>query len=277
MDQKREISVWSPLEGLVDEFITAIENNPSFSLYNIKLSRNITPQTKGFVFLCDHEMSFDLALEKCSGISLPKFIIQRHTQILGFVQDYSVKIAEKRVFFSKVNFSNPSSVQDIVDKLGSFLEKGYNLLSFKLNYKGVQIIKWSSFIFSLLSALLSLVLIFIAGIIAISKSSVEKRWFANSLLTAGNLTFVMSFVGFYGVKKTGIKEYLKIYSGVLLINALYKIILIIIYSQMGWYLDINYLLYPIIIINIVLESMTSVIILLELSVVKTSNKDISNN
>ena len=149
------------------------------------------------------------------------------------------------------------------------LDKDYRLLSFKLNYRGMRILKWSSFICSLIAALLSLILIFMAGMIAISKDSVERRWFANSLLTAGNLTFVMSFVGFYGIKKTGIKEYLKIYSGVLVINSLYKAILLIIYTQMNWHPAVSYMITPVICTCIVGELLTSAVILAELNVVKT--------
>jgi hypothetical protein len=139
----------------------------------------------------------------------------------------------------------------------------------------MRILKWVSFSSSLLSALLAILIIFLAGIISISRESTEQRWFANSLLTSGNLTFVMSFVGFYGVKKTGVKEYLKIYSGVLLLNAVYKGVLIIAYYIIEWDAAIEEILIPVMGISIGFEMITSCVIFLELSVVKKA-RNLSN-
>jgi len=81
----------------------------------------------------------------------------------------------------------------------------------------------------------------------------------------------MSFVGFYGVKKSGIKEYLKIYSGVLFINALYKVILIIAHAFVKWDHMMQQIMIPIVVTSILIEVFTACIIFLELNVVKKVN------
>jgi hypothetical protein len=270
----REVLVYSISPSLANKFIEDLEKNPSFSSRNLKFSKNLKPTTKACIYLCNEDMNFSEVLEKCGVKSLPKFIVHVKTPNLPSQksQNFYKISSKKKITYLTYDTSNPSSIEDILDTASHLVEKDYKLLWFKIGHNFIQIIKWSSFLFSIISALISIVLIFIAGTIAISTTSVERRWFVNSLLTSGNLTFVMSFVGFYGVKKSGIKEYLKIYAGVLIINAIYKIILDIVYSTLDWYPVIYYMVSPVTIAAIISEGLTSFIILLELNIVKTNTK-----
>ena len=268
----KEILVYSASSQLVNSFIEASEKNYSYQSSSLKLCNLMSPLTKAFIYVCDDDASYKSALEKCLVINLPRFIIKILSLYDHSTQSFEdSRISEDiKINFLSVNLNSESSIQRVIEKIVVSLEKGYKLLNFKLNYKGMRALKWTSFICSLLSALLALLLVFTAGIIAISKNNSENRWFANSLLTSGNLTFVMSFVGFYGVKKAGIKEYLKIYSGVLVINSLYKVILLAIYSQLDWHPYVDFMVTPVICSCVVFEVITSCVILLELNVVKTT-------
>lgn len=272
MARNKEILVYGTSHELVDDFIRAFEKNISYSFHKIRLNYLVTTKTKGFVFLYDDQASYDSIIQKSSVVTLPKCIVRVLTDNPETIQENS-QIDEKKRSSYSVNLSSPSSIEEIILKLSQLVETGYKLLNLQINHRGMRVIKWSSFVCSLLSALQALILIFMAGIIAITRSSEDRRWFANSLLTAGNLTFVMSFVGFYGVKKTGIKEYLKIYSGVLITNALYKTVLMIIYTQMNWQPNVHEMIIPVLCSCIGFEMLTSWIILLELNIVKTSVSD----
>ena len=268
----KEMLVYSISSQLVTTFIESFQRNYSYQSSNLKLYHLMSPQTKAFIYICDDNASYQAALEKCSVVTLPRYIIRILSATDRSTESFEeTRISEeKKINFYSVDLNSPSSIQRVIEKIVMSLEKAYQLLNCKINSKGMHALKWTSFICSLLSALLALLLIFMAGMIAISRKNSENRWFANSLLTSGNLTFVMSFVGFYGVKKAGIKEYLKIYSGVLVINSLYKIILLAIYSQLNWHPDTDFMVTPVICSCVVFEVITSCVILLELNVVKTT-------
>jgi hypothetical protein len=189
----------------------------------------------------------------------------------GIVQKSVVAFGGERIGNIALDLTQHENLIDFFDYVSKSLEKKYKIWMFYLSQRGLNVVKWISFTSSLISALLAILIIFLAGIISISRESTEQRWFANSLLTSGNLTFVMSFVGFYGVKKTGVKEYLKIYSGVLLLNAIYKSVLLIAYFIIVWNAKIESILIPVMGISVTFEVITSCIIFLELSVVKKAH------
>lgn len=266
-----EILVWGDDVRQVSNFLTVASDQAS--LFKIFLTRDISPKTKAVILLYASKESFITIQQKSSEVFLPAYIIKIMTnESTEKFQRGSIQARPGEQFSHlAVNLKSPESIHSLLEHISNSLKKSYKFLAFSLSQKGMRIVKWISFICSLLSALLSILVIFIAGIISISRESTEQRWFSNSLLTSGNLTFVMSFVGFYGVKKSGIKEYLKIYSGILFVNALYKFVLILAYAFVKWDTFIQPVMIPVVIISIVFEIVTSCIIFLEMNVVKKAN------
>lgn len=266
-----EILVWGDDVRQVSNFLTAAAEQAP--LLKIFLTRDISPKTKAVILLYASQESFLTIQQKSSEVFLPAYIVKILTNESGEnFQRGSIQARPGEQFSHlAINLRSAASINSLLEHVSNSLKKSYKFLAFNLSQKGMKIVKWVSFICSLLSAILSILVIFIAGIISISRESTEQRWFSNSLLTSGNLTFVMSFVGFYGVKKSGIKEYLKIYSGILFVNALYKLVLIIAYSLVSWDTYIQPVMLPVVSISIVFEIITSCIIFLEMNVVKKAN------
>ncbi|OMJ92416.1 hypothetical protein SteCoe_4867 [Stentor coeruleus] len=289
----KEVLIISEMPDLVDSFIDAVNDTPYYQTSNLSFVTTFSHNTKAIIYLYTDESSYEHIQEKTSLSTIPGFIIQISdigtTPIVRPRSSYaSIKHSDP---YFHVDLNSKISLEHALMQISHGLETAYKLLNIKLTHKGMKILKICSFVFSILSALLSLFLIFTGGILAISRYSVEKRWFAHSLLTSGNLTFVMSFVGFYGVKKSGVKEYLKIYALVLVINSAYKIVLLVglkIYALvlvinsaykivllvgyvcMKWSPEIHQIIIPEMCTCIIFELLTAFIICLELSAVKTT-------
>ena len=266
-----EILIWGDDVRQVSNFLTTASDLAG--QYKLVLTRDITPKTKAVILLYTNQDSFITVEQKSSEVFLPAFIVNLVVSDSNesFKRGSIQMRPGEQIAHLAINLKSLQSVRNLLEYISNSLKKSYKILIFSLSHKGMRVVKWVSFISSLLSALLSILVIFIAGIISISRESAEKRWFSNSLLTSGNLTFVMSFVGFYGVKKSGIKEYLKIYSGVLFINALYKVILIIAHAFVKWDHMMQQIMIPIVVTSILIEVFTACIIFLELNVVKKVN------
>lgn len=268
----KEVLIISEIPDLIDSFIEAVYDTPYYQTSNLSFVNTFSHNTKAIIYLYTDESSYEHIQEKTSLSTIPGFIIQitsiTTTPIIRPRSSYaSLKYSDP---YFHVDLNSKISLEHALMQISHRLETAYKLLNTKLSHKGMKILKSCSFVFSIISALLSLLLVFTGGILAVSKHSVEKRWFAHSLLTSGNLTFVISFVGFYGVKKSGVKEYLKIYAWVLVINSAYKVVLLIGYICMEWSPDIHAIIVPEICTCIVFEILTAFIICLELSAVKTT-------
>ena len=266
-----DVLVWGDDVRVVADFLHRASGQ--VDKFRLKLTRDISPKIKAVVFLYKNDESLPKVQKKSNEVFVKKFIVK----VLepgandGIVQSSVVAFGGERIGNIALDLTQPDNLIDFFEYVSKSLEKKYKIWMFYLSQRGLNVVKWISFTSSLISALLAILIIFLAGIISISRESTEQRWFANSLLTSGNLTFVMSFVGFYGVKKTGVKEYLKIYSGVLLLNAIYKSVLLIAYFIIVWNAQIESILIPVMGISVAFEVITSCIIFLELSVVKKAH------
>ncbi|CAG9310370.1 unnamed protein product [Blepharisma stoltei] len=99
----------------------------------------------------------------------------------------------------------------------------------RLSFKSMERLQSMAMIMALVSGFFGLAVMACGATLVITTENTSYRWLTNSFLTSGTLTFVMSFVGFYGSKKSGIKEYLKLYSALLIINAIYKLVILLLY------------------------------------------------
>jgi hypothetical protein len=266
----KEILIISEIPELSNQFIQAAEQTQTYTNSNLLFTHGFSHYTKAIIFLFTDEASYDHIKEKSSMTTLPKFVIQI-ISITSVMSASSIIPNSRKDIFYQVNLRSKISIEQAMMQISHRLDAAYRLFNINLSHRGKKILKWTSFLSSFIAALLSLLLIFAAGILSISKSSVERRWFANSLLTSGNLTVVMSFVGFYGVKKSGIKEYLSIYAWVLIVNSIYKIILLIVYAIMEWRPEIRYFLVPVMCTSIIFEILTSCIVFTECRIIKTSS------
>ncbi|OMJ79045.1 hypothetical protein SteCoe_21029 [Stentor coeruleus] len=266
----KEILIISEAQDLCTQFIQVAEQTQTYVNSNLLFTHGFSHYTKAIIFLFTDDASYEHIKEKSSMTTLPKFIIQI-VSITSVMSASSIMPNSRKEIFYQVNLRSKISIEQAMMQISHRLDTVYKLFNIKLSHRGKKILKWSSFLSSFIAAVLSLLLIFAAGILSISKGSIERRWFSNSLLTSGNLTVVMSFVGFYGVKKSGIKEYLNIYSWVLIVNSIYKIILLIVYFIMKLHPDIHYFIVPVMCTSILFEILTSCIIFIEFKIIKTSS------
>jgi hypothetical protein len=85
---------------------------------------------------------------------------------------------------------------------------------------------------SIVTMLIGLALLILGGIMAIWNFQKDMRWISDSFMTSGIFSFMMSFLGFYGARNSGIKEYLKVYGSVMFLKVLYEFIILIIYISL---------------------------------------------
>lgn len=103
---------------------------------------------------------------------------------------------------------------------------------FRLSPRSIKALKFFALICAGLTTLESLVFVIFGSLMAVSSSENDIRLASDSMINSGALGFVMSFVGMYGVKKSGIKEYLKVFVVILLINCCYKVVMGLLYINL---------------------------------------------
>jgi hypothetical protein len=140
--------------------------------------------------------------------------------------------------------------------------------------KTLKHIRLSIAIISVITMMGGLTLLILGGIMAIWNSE-EMRWISDSFMTSGIFSFMMSFLGFYGARNSGIKEYLKVYGSVMALKSLYEFIILIVYISTGGVKENARKIYsssiangiePILVISLVMGLFVSVLIVLERNV-----------
>lgn len=190
--------------------IQLIEYSPSQTL------KHLNPHAAIIIFDVSSRSSFQEAISLIHEISYPKLIIGNITQNTNRQISYQEAVHLSQTlscFYQEISTSQPQSILKSLNFFLTTLQEPEESVSFDLSLKVSSVnmhkIKLLSIFLSILTGISGIAVLMLGAFEAVLLNKDNEQGLCDSLLTSGTLTFIISFIGYYGAKREGIKEYLK--------------------------------------------------------------------
>jgi hypothetical protein len=174
------------------------------------------PDAVIIIFDPSSKISIHQAVNYFNHFNIPRFIVANCSKSGpkdATCREFSKYVEKKGCIYQEIAVIDSATVNQsltyFLNKLDAQDEYSSHTISVPMSEFKLKRIKQFCILMSILTAISGIGILIIGSFEAIQHNQNNIHGLSDSLLTSGTLSFMVSFLGFYGTKGDGIKEYLR--------------------------------------------------------------------